>query len=250
MKNLRAQHSGFTYIGLLLLVALMGVGLAVIGQSWYANVQREKEADLLFIGEQFKRAIKLYYDGTPGGDKRLPKTLEDLVRDTRYPVVRRYLRKIYTDPMRGKAEWGLVSLKDGIVGVYSLSNDVVPFKMRSTTAKASNKGYSDWKFVADIAFAPPLVASATLVQPPPVPPVPEGASSPLPQTEVPPEQSKPLPRLPTERCERLRVADARACAASAVRAGGSYPPCEASAASRYDNCLAGISAIGPLSFKP
>ncbi len=159
---LRRSSAGFTYVGLLLAVAMIGAGLAAIGQVWHTNVQRSREAELRFIGEQFKHAIKLYYEGTPGGDKQLPKSLDDMLRDERYPVVRRYLRKVYVDPLRGKAEWGLIKHNngEGIVGVHSLSNEE-PFKNRdpekATTKRAT---YADWKFVADITLTPAQAVNA------------------------------------------------------------------------------------------
>ncbi len=239
---------GFTYIGLLLAIALMGAGLAAIGQSWRSNVQRSKEAELFFVGEQFKSAIKLYYDNSPGGDKRLPKSLEDLVQDKRYPTIKRHLRKIYLDPMRGKAEWGLVMLKDGIIGVHSLSEERPYRNLEADGEAGGKKSYADVKFVADIPFAPQPVAAVNTPVPTPPPQVVEPVAPPPPDTppvaEAPPTPPRPKP-LPTDRCERVRELDARTCASSAARVGGSDGQCEASAATRYSNCLAGVT-IGPL----
>jgi type II secretory pathway pseudopilin PulG len=247
----RRDNAGFTYIGLLLAIALMGAGLAAIGQSWRSSVQRSKEAELYFVGEQFANAIKRYYDDSPGGDKRLPKSLADLVQDKRYPVTKRHLRKIYLDPMRGKAEWGLVMLKDGIVGVHSLSEEI-PYRNRDSDPTAvGKKSYADVKFVADIAFAPEPVATAKLpAGAAPAPPTPPGVNEPVapalpevPVTAPPPVTPRPKP--PTDRCERLRFTDARTCAASGIRLGSRDASCEDSAAARYANCLAG-EGIGPL----
>ena len=47
------RQGGFTYVGLLIAVALMGVGLAAYGELYSHAAQREKEAELLFIGGQF-----------------------------------------------------------------------------------------------------------------------------------------------------------------------------------------------------
>jgi hypothetical protein len=216
---------------------------------------RSREAELQFVGEQFKRAIKLYYDSTPGGDKQLPKSLEALLRDTRYPVVRRYLRKVYVDPMRGKAEWGLIKHNngDGIVGVYSLSEGE-PFRNRDAAAAKAGAlktrvKYADWRFVADIAFAPVPAAAlapafAQQPQQPQAPPEPVAA----PPSDMPDPVAarvKPRATLPTERCERLREMDTRTCAASASRRGSPDGNCESSAALRYANCTAGAPA-GPL----
>jgi type II secretory pathway pseudopilin PulG len=108
---MRAQR-GFTYVGLLLAVALAGVALAAAGTLWSTTAKRDKELELLFVGDQFRRAIGAYYEGTPGA-KRYPLKLEDLLEDKRLAVTRRHLRQLYADPMTGKADWELVRLADG-----------------------------------------------------------------------------------------------------------------------------------------
>lgn len=112
----RAQR-GFTYIALLLAVALIGVGLIATSEVWSQSRQREKERQLLFIGNQFRQAIGRYYERTPGAVKRYPEKLQDLLEDKRYLVTQRYLRKIFRDPMTGKTEWGIIPAPGGgIIG--------------------------------------------------------------------------------------------------------------------------------------
>lgn len=159
----RRQH-GFTYLGLLFAIAIMGAVLAAAGELWHTARQREKEAQLLFVGDAFRRAIGLYYERTPGTVKHFPKTLDDLLRDNRYLTVQRYLRQIYPDPMTGKPDWGLVRAPDGgIMGVHSKSGEK-PLKVgnfetpedRQFTGKTK---YSEWVF----AYAP--AAAQTQTQP-------------------------------------------------------------------------------------
>jgi type II secretory pathway pseudopilin PulG len=142
---------GFTYIGLLIAVALIGVGLAAVGQVSHTSLQREKERELLFIGNEFKKAITRYYDSTPGAEKHFPESLDDLLLDRRYPVVRRYLRRIYVDPMTGSPEWGYVKGPgDTIMGVHSLSVQA-PYKTANFPGEYTHfekaKSYADWRFV-------------------------------------------------------------------------------------------------------
>lgn len=149
------RQGGFTYIGLLLFIAIMGVVLAGTGVLYRTQAQREKEKELLFVGDQFRRAIKLFYEKSPGGGKRYPRTLDDLLRDQRYPGVQRYLRKIYVDPMTRSTDWGLVMAPDGgIAGVHSLSEQA-PMKTAGFTDEdagfAGKTRYADWTF----AYAPP-----------------------------------------------------------------------------------------------
>lgn len=115
-----SRQAGFTYLTALLLVAALGAGLAAIGELWSQARQREKEAELIWVGNQFKQAIGLYYQRSPGAVKRYPEKLEDLLEDKRHLTVQRYLRRIYADPMTGKPEWKLVTASSGgIMGVQS-----------------------------------------------------------------------------------------------------------------------------------
>lgn len=120
MRSGRHQR-GFTYLTALLLVAAVGLGLAVTGELWSNARQREKEAELIWVGNQFKQAIGLYYQRSPGSVKKYPEKLEELLEDKRFLSTQRYLRKIYVDPITGKAQWGLVPAPGGgVMGVYSL----------------------------------------------------------------------------------------------------------------------------------
>jgi type II secretory pathway pseudopilin PulG len=118
---MRPTQHGFGYLLVLFAVAAMGLALAGVGQVWHTTVQREKEAELLAIGEQFRQALASYYAGTPGSEKQYPQHLEDLLLDRRSGKPLRHLRRLYADPMNGGPNWGLVQQQGRIVGVYSLS---------------------------------------------------------------------------------------------------------------------------------
>ena len=160
--------SGFTYLGVLFVIALMSAALAAIAIVWSTYSKREREAELLFIGGEFRDAITRYIASTPGA-AQFPMTLEELIEDKRFPYVRRHLRKIYVDPMTRKTEWGLVQVPGGgIVGVYSLSDDAPisePVLPGQVSAAAPAQKYSDWKFVIDPAQLPGSPASAVVQTP-------------------------------------------------------------------------------------
>lgn len=145
------QQAGFTYLGVLFLVALMGLAMASFGTVASMQRKREKESELLFVGHQFRRAIELYYEGSPGGGKRYPPNLEALLQDPRTPAVRRYLRRVWRDPVSGKPQWGLVEAPGGgVMGVFSLSGEQPVKRANFDTADVDFEGkaaYSDWKFV-------------------------------------------------------------------------------------------------------
>ena len=130
--------------------------------------QRSNEAELLFIGAQITAALNSYYQATPVGQNRYPSQLEDLLRDPRYPGVRRHLRRIYVDPMTGKAEWGLIAAPGGgFLGVYSLS-PLAPLKQFGFDVPfadlAEKKKYSEWQFIFQPSgSSPPPAAAQTQV---------------------------------------------------------------------------------------
>jgi type II secretory pathway pseudopilin PulG len=170
--NLAAQD-GFTYIGVLILMAIMGILAAATADLWRTERKREAETELLFIGNQYRQAIAQYYDQSPGRVRTFPASLQDLLQDPRTPATRRYLRKLFVDPITGGEEWGLVKGPAGeIMGVYSLSEDV-PLKkgnFRRVDARLEDKQkYSEWQFIYTPGRSSPLPAA-----PPPTKPKPGG----------------------------------------------------------------------------
>lgn len=165
---------GFIYIWALFSVAIFGIALAGAGQIWQTKAQREKERELLFVGEQFQKAIMSYYNDASTGLKQYPESLQDLLIDTRSSTPKRHLRKIFLDPMTNSYEWGLVkeepvseqvekepdseqadksmfiSKDPKIIGVYSRSKKV-PIKVQNFSENFSDfskaDSYQDWKFI-------------------------------------------------------------------------------------------------------
>jgi type II secretory pathway pseudopilin PulG len=164
-----AKQQGFTYFALLLVVAAAGALLAATGELASHSAQREKEADLLFAGRQYRDAIRSYYEGSPGGAKRYPEKLEDLLKDARMPSTLRHLRRLYADPVTGNPQWGLVEApQGGIMGVYSLSEGA-PIKSggfsKADEAFEGAPKYSDWKFTYAPAAAPVLPGAPAIPGP-------------------------------------------------------------------------------------
>ncbi len=150
-----AQHAGFTYLGVLFLVVVMGAVLASAGQLWATQAKRERERELLWVGNQYAQALRSYYRSSPGL-AQYPAELEHLLEDDRFPTPKRHLRRLYPDPMMVGEAWGLVRSVDGrIAGVYSNSS-LRPLKQDGFsapwTAFAGMAHYSDWQFVAEEAF--------------------------------------------------------------------------------------------------
>jgi len=145
------KNRGYTYFGVLFAVALIGLSLAGAAAIWKVLQQREKERELLFIGQQYIDAVASYYHAAPGGAKKYPRSMADLLRDPRYPNIKRHLRKPWRDPLTGSSQWGIVLTKQGgIAGIYSQAEGA-PLKQAGfgalDTLLAGKPSYRDWRFI-------------------------------------------------------------------------------------------------------
>lgn len=208
----RRFDAGFTYVGLVVFVAILGlVGAATLKVD--ALLRRaQAEQELLEIGAAYSEALRSYAAATPRGFPPLPPTLQDLLKDPRFPGTRRHLRKIFVDPITGGTEWGIQyqGEKVGVLAVYSLSQ-ARPLKVANFDARFQgfeNKEHlSEWKFMAAEAPPPapppaipatpaPPATPATPALPPespesPAQPEPEPQDEPEPPEAEPPEQPEP-----------------------------------------------------------
>jgi len=166
VKRARAwlRQAGFTYLTVMFIVAILLGGLAIVGETWETSARREKEVELLFIGNQYRRAIGLYYLATPGPNKMYPRQIEDLLKDPRQPGTMRHLRKLFPDPMTGKEFVVIKGADGGVQGVASASEipplKVANFRVRDAIFEGAQK-YSEWKFI----HTPPPAAVAPGAKP-------------------------------------------------------------------------------------
>jgi len=144
-------QGGYTYIGLLILVAVtatLSAGLLRTG----AVVQRHLAEDaLLEAGSELGNALFSYARATPGGQNPRPQRIQDLLRDPRFPkVVLRHLRRVPLDPMTGQERWGEV-LSDSAPGIdafYSLSS----LQTERTTFKPKYADFADKRYYREWLF--------------------------------------------------------------------------------------------------
>jgi type II secretory pathway pseudopilin PulG len=148
MPGPRHSVRGFTYIGLLVVVVIIGLLLTVVSRVWSTTVQREREAQLLWVGHAYRNAIAAYY--VHGG--QFPQSLQQLLQDDRSPVPLRYLRQLYPDPMTGQVDWTLIPdpTSQRIMGVAS-SSKVTPIKRKGfelvDAVFADTDCYCAWQFI-------------------------------------------------------------------------------------------------------
>src|SRR5260221_10880942 len=103
-----ANAAGFTYIGLLIAVVILGVALSAVGTVWRTHMQREREQELLFIGRDFRAAIAAYTRANAGGGRQFPQDINDLLEDKRWPEPRHYLRRVYAGPITRAQDWTIL----------------------------------------------------------------------------------------------------------------------------------------------
>jgi type II secretory pathway pseudopilin PulG len=147
-----APAHGYAMVALLVAMSVMAVMLGLALPVWQTAIRREREAELVFRGEQYVQAIRLFqrrYAGT------FPPNVDVLVQQ-------RFLRRRYQDPITGSdfqpvyAATGTtivdarsvgtlgpttLSSRGGLVGVVSTS--------RETSLRLYNgRGrYNEWSFV-------------------------------------------------------------------------------------------------------
>jgi type II secretory pathway pseudopilin PulG len=162
-RRLGNEQHGAALLLVLVLVVILGLTAAMAGQSWRATMQRARETELLWRGQQYRQAIESYYNVEHGPQRMFPSKLDDLVRDPRSPGVIRHLRRLYLDPMTGE-DWVLVKdPAERIIGVRS-SSELEPFKQDGFPEEFEDfkekTSYKEWEFV----YKPPRKKSGQTQQ--------------------------------------------------------------------------------------
>ena len=173
-----SNQRGFSYAVVLVAIVIV----AVLAETAYLATARvlhaDREAELLFRGQAYRRAIQSYYDaGNP--TKTFPPALEHLLNDPRTPG-RHHLRTLYRDPFTKdeKNSWRLVRASDGGIAGVSSSSTEEPLKQanfpKDLEKFAGAKNYAEWIF----EYRPPTPAVPPLPLRPTVPASPPPAAPP------------------------------------------------------------------------
>jgi type II secretory pathway pseudopilin PulG len=100
MKKHRQEfedEGGYVLLAVIFMTMLVLISLAIAAPKMAMSIQRDKELETIHRGQQYKRAIKLYYQKFGS----YPTSIDQLVQTNQI----RFLRKRYTDPMTGKDDW-------------------------------------------------------------------------------------------------------------------------------------------------
>lgn len=172
MKPSSPLHNqrGVTLMVVVLMMLVMGLAAGMAGNTWKNVMEREREEELLFRGDQYRRAIESYFKmAHAGAQGAYPKNVDELLKDPRSLQTLRHLRQPYKDPItaedfalvrEGGSIAGLPGVAQslaGIRGVYSKSSRE-PFRTAGFREPYEEfngaTAYSEWKFVCVPARAP------------------------------------------------------------------------------------------------
>ncbi|HEV2498647.1 MAG TPA: hypothetical protein VGY31_03590 [Terriglobia bacterium] len=106
-----SRNSGYALVTLMIMVAVLLVSLTAALPSVYQAGQREREEEAIFRGNQYARAVYLYYRSYG----RYPTSVKDLLNTGGT----RFLREPYRDPLSRDGRWRFIHAVSGGVLVDS-----------------------------------------------------------------------------------------------------------------------------------
>ena len=83
------------------MAALMIIAAVTINLSWLTQGKREKEAEMIWRGEQYKRGVRLYYHKLG----KFPQSMDDLTKGN---SSLHFMRKAYKDPTTPDGNWRMI----------------------------------------------------------------------------------------------------------------------------------------------
>lgn len=171
----RRRHSQGGYA--LLMIFLMAAIIALMLYQQLPRVafesEREKEQLLIDRGEQYTRAIQLYY---LANNRTYPTSLDDLEKQEK-----RFLRRRFVDPFTGKADWRIVHTNGGFLTDSLVQKPPTDGQSQSAgnstnggTSSASNTSSTSGTNNTTATNEPPQVNAAVLQRPSDRPVTPPG----------------------------------------------------------------------------
>src|SRR5690242_7781649 len=158
MRRVPSQ-GGLVLLALLIMLILVAVGALAAAEVWSTTLKREREVQLLFVGNQYRRAIESYWKMSPGR-RAYPPSIDVLLTDNRFPNPVHHLRRVYRDPMTESGEFEPILLANGLIGVHSTSVDApikkagfLPYFKQFEDAES----YAQWQFIFSPRGVPPVI---------------------------------------------------------------------------------------------
>lgn len=124
-----SSSRGFTLVAVVVAMAVMAILMEVAVQTVTFQRQREKEEELIFRGQQYVEAVRLFR----ARQGRFPLTLKELAE-----TKPRVLRKVWLDPITGKNDWVPVFLgEEG--GAAEKAGGAVPVPTPPSSGERQNE---------------------------------------------------------------------------------------------------------------
>jgi len=146
------RQRGFTLIELVVATAILVILSAMAVPLFRISVQRERERELRYDLWMLRDAIDRYKDAadrgafqTKVGSEQYPPDLDTLVTGVDVGGKKlRFLRKIPSDPMTGKNEWGMRSMQDDPTSESWGGQNVFDVYTKSDGTALDDSKYKDW----------------------------------------------------------------------------------------------------------
>jgi len=101
-RSKRKREAGYALVMMMFFLALLVISMAVAAPTVLSNIQREKEAEMVWRGKQYVRGIRMFYMKV----HRFPTSLDELTKPTNGI---RFMRQAYKDPMNTTdGSWRLI----------------------------------------------------------------------------------------------------------------------------------------------
>ena len=152
IRNVRPGERGLTLVELIVTVAILSILASAALPVARFQVKRQNERYLRYDLWMMRDAIDHYKDAADKNafqvkldSQGYPPDLETLVNGVEVQTKKvKFLRRIPVDPMTGKAEWGLRSMKDDPKSDSYGGDSVFDVYSKSTGTALDGTKYSDW----------------------------------------------------------------------------------------------------------
>jgi hypothetical protein len=134
MRSARRAESGYALIMIMFMLAMMILLMSEAAPTVLSNIQREKEAELVWRGKQYTRGIRMYYLKM----NRFPTSLDDL---TKPKTGIRFMRQAFKDPMNQvDGSWRLIYVGPNGQLIGSLSDRTISVSGMGAPGVAGQQG--------------------------------------------------------------------------------------------------------------
>ncbi|MBZ0088772.1 MAG: hypothetical protein K8H90_00175, partial [Thermoanaerobaculia bacterium] len=95
----RRGEAGYNLVVLVMVITLLGVGLAAVLPLWSSIIRRDREEETISRGWQYAEAIRVFQRRFG----RLPNRLEELIE-----TEPRSIRRLWKDPLSDNGAWAVI----------------------------------------------------------------------------------------------------------------------------------------------